>query len=92
VLVKAAILLLAIVGITPAVLVSLWLVYIFFFVTPRHATQPELQHPSVTARLHYVQILQDKRLTLDAPMWLPIVVVVLGIGFLVAVTLLLYAW
>ena len=88
---KAVVLLFAIVGIAPSVLLSLWIVYVSCFVAPRHSPQLHPQRISLTGRIHFVQWLQGKQSQFDTVLWIPVLVVVLGIGFVILVGLFLYA-
>jgi hypothetical protein len=90
--VKAIVLILAILGVVPAIIVSGLLVYVSLFVAPRHALEhPEAKHELLTRRIYFVHILQGQKSTLDTVMWLPIVVLSLAIAFLISVILLLYS-
>jgi hypothetical protein len=89
--VKAAVLIFAVVGVAPAIILSAFLLYMGFFTVPSY--QPPNVHAkpaSLTKRVYLVQILQGQKSTLSFVMWLPLVVLMLGIAFFVALFFLLY--
>ena len=87
---KPVVLLLTILGVAPAILVSLWVVYVSCFVAPRYSAELRAQRFSLTWRTDFTKTLQGREFTFHTVLWVPIVVAVLGLGFLFAVIFLLY--
>ena len=88
---KIAVLIFAVVGVAPAIILSAFLLYTTFFISPRY--QPgnvAPRRPSLTQRVYFVQILQGQKSAFSFVTWLPLVVLLLGTGFFVAVVFLLY--
>jgi anaerobic C4-dicarboxylate transporter len=88
--VKPVVVLLTMLGIAPAILVSLWVVYVSCFVAPRYSPELRAQRFSLTWRIDFTQTLHGKKFTFHTGLWVPLVVAILGLGFLFAVIFLLY--
>jgi hypothetical protein len=80
---KTAILLLAVVGVAPAVIVSAFLLCTSLFV-PLNADfrPPHARHVSLSQRVHSVSFIFGQKLMVDTVLWLPLLVVLLGAAFL----------
>ena len=80
---KTAILLLAFVGVAPAVIVSAFLLCTSLFV-PLNADfrPPHERHVSLSQRVYSVNLMLGRKLIIDTVLWLPLLVVLLGAAFL----------
>jgi hypothetical protein len=88
---KLVILILAIVGVTPALIFSAFLLYLAFFLVPSHqAAQGEASDISLTRRVYFTQTLHHQTSTVSTVMWVPLLVLLLGLAFLVGLFVLLY--
>ena len=82
---KAAILLLTILGVTPAILLSASLVYVSLRSPNADFRPPAAKHFSLGQRIYLVSITQGHKLTVDTVLWLPLLVLLFGLAFLGAV-------
>ena len=87
---KAVVLLLTILGVAPAILVSLWILYDSCFIAPRYSPALKAQRFSLTWGIDFTETFQSEKLTFHTVLWVPLVVAILGLGFLGAVIFLLY--
>jgi hypothetical protein len=80
---KTAIILLAFVGVAPAVIVSAFLVCISLFASLNADSRPPHQrHVSLSQRVYSVNFMFGRKLVVDTVLWLPLLVVLLGAAFL----------
>jgi hypothetical protein len=87
---KAVVLLLTMLGTAPAIIISLSIIYDSCFVAPRYSPALQAQRFSLTWGIDFTQTLQGQQFTFHTVLWVPIVVAILGVGFLFTVIFMLY--